>query len=160
MQGRDISRHVSSKRKPGPVSSQLSWNIQKTIPNIPVPTLESGSEFYALLGFEQKWAWPSEDAHMAGLLRGDMELMLMRCEPAAPAAVYFLVDDVQKCYDEITGGLPWEKAADLGELANRDDCPPQRALTKPDPPSDKEYGYRDFTIVDPWGSELTFGGKA
>ena len=42
-------------------------------------------------------------------------------------------------------------------IAKREDGPPKRSLQPPDAPKPADYGLRDFSIIDPWGHNLSFG---
>lgn len=135
----------------------MSWTIEKTIPTLAVPELEVGIEFYARLGFEVDWRFPETAPNFAGLKRGGSTIMLAECEPAVLGAIDFVVDDVSACHAELIAGRCWETAATEGALAARGDCPPPRALEAPPEPVDTEYGLRNFTLIDPWGHQLSFG---
>ena len=57
----------------------------------------------------------------------------------------------------VLAGRSWELAQDAESIANRSDCPPPRSLQPPEAPASKDYGLRDFAVVDPWGHHLSFG---
>ena len=135
----------------------MSWTIEKAIPTFAVPDLEVGISFYSRLGFEVDWRWPDEAPTHAGFLLGSCSIMLSLCEPAKTTEVYFIVDDVSACHAAVLAGKCWELAAAAGAIAKRSDCPPPRSLQQPLPPTAKGYGLRDFSIVDPWGHQLSFG---
>ncbi len=135
----------------------MSWSITQTIPTMATPDLPIGIAFYERLGFEVDWTWPEDGPTHAGLRRGDCAIMLCRCAPNERADVYFIVDDVEACHDTVIKGACWELAPEAGALANRADCPPKASLEAPRSPEATPYGLRDFSVVDPWGHQITFG---
>ena len=135
----------------------MTWTIEKTIPTLAVPSLVVGIEYYGRLGFAVDWRWPDIGSTHAGLSRGECSIMLSQAEPSERADVYFIVDDVDACYQEIIESGAWELAPGAGAAAEREDCPPEDALSPPAPPEVTEYGLRDFSVVDPWGHHIVFG---
>jgi catechol 2,3-dioxygenase-like lactoylglutathione lyase family enzyme len=135
----------------------VAWKIESTIPTLAVPDLEAGISFYERLGCEVDWRWPDENPTHVGLMIGGGSLMLALCDPMVNADVYFIVDDVEACHADVLAGRSWELAHALGALANHPNGAPKRALQPPPEPEDRPYGLRDFTIVDPWGHQFSFG---
>jgi catechol 2,3-dioxygenase-like lactoylglutathione lyase family enzyme len=135
----------------------MNWTIEKVIPTLAVPDLETGIGFYCRIGFKVDWKWPEKAPTHAGLMLGACSIMLSRGEPAERADVYFIVDDVVACHASVVAGKSWELASAAGAIAKRADCPPDRSLGPPAAPTARGYGLRDFSIVDPWGHHLAFG---
>ncbi len=140
-----------------PMTESPNWTIEKTIPTLAVPELELGIEYYERLGFSLDWRFPASNPSHAGLVLGPCSIMLALCEPTERADLYFIVDDVEACHRAILDGEPWELAQEAGSAAQRADCPPARALQAPPQPKRTAYGLVDFSMVDPWGHQLTFG---
>ena len=83
--------------------------------------------------------------------------MLTLNEPTGRGDIYYVVDDIQGCYTAIIEARPWEVAETFWCSSIRDDGPPKRALSPPEPPTVKPHGHEDFSLLDPWGHQLTFG---
>lgn len=83
--------------------------------------------------------------------------MMARCEPSERADLYFLVDDVEACWEFIVANRPWDIAERSRGSSERDDCPPDRSLQQPIGPQKQSYGMKDFEVIDPWGHQMTFG---
>lgn len=142
------------------VSKDASWSIKDQVPSLAIGDLGLAIDFYGRLGFEVTWRWPKSQATHVGLKRSGIALMLVCCEPAERAEIYYVVDDVMACYDFIVSHRPWELAErSLGSRPGRD-CSPKLSLASPVAPSVKAHGHFDFTVVDPWGHQLTFGSEA
>lgn len=135
----------------------MSWSIHSTIPTLAVPDLDAGITFYERLGFTLDWRWPEKDGTHAGMQRGTCAIMLARSTPDERADLYFIVDDIQGCYDAICRAEPWTLADRFGAMADREDCPPTESRTPPEAPDSTAYGLIDFSLIDPWGHHLTFG---
>ena len=141
-------------------SEDASWQIREQVPSLAVADLALAIEFYTRLGFDVTWRWPKTEATHVGLKRSRIALMLVSCEPAERAEIYFVVDGVKACYDFIVSRRPWEVAERSRGSTQRRDCPPKSSLTSPTAPSVKDHRHFDFTVVDPWGHQLTFGCEA
>jgi len=129
----------------------MAWKVTQTVPTLAVPDLGAGTAYYERLGFTHVWDFPREAPTHRGMERDGFEIMLCHCEPAVTGEMTFVVDDIDACHAQILDGRAWELAAEAGALAERGDCPPKAALLPPQPPVDQPYGYREFTLVDPWG---------
>jgi catechol 2,3-dioxygenase-like lactoylglutathione lyase family enzyme len=106
-----------------------------------VPDLERNAAYFRdALGFRVEWADASD---WRLLCRGDVRIMLGHCPDAlSPAATgdhsyfgYMDVDDADAFYEEFV-----EKGALIL-----------------DPPTDKPYGMREFTVATPDGHRLVMG---
>jgi catechol 2,3-dioxygenase-like lactoylglutathione lyase family enzyme len=128
----------------------VSWSIKEQVPSLAVPNLELAIEFYSRLGFKVEWQWPRLDTTHVGLRHGPCALMLTLSELVERGEIYYVVDDVQDCYAAIINARPWE-------VAEASRCPSKRALVPPEAPTVKPHRHEDFTLLDPWGHQLTFG---
>lgn len=135
-----------------------AWKIESITPTLAVHDLDVGIEYYERLGFKLQWKYPDNRATHAGIAQGTCFLMLCECEPAERADLMFCVDDVHACYHHVERSCCWEIAIRLKDNKVGDEqWPPKRSLTPPIPPKPTDYGMIDFTLVDPWGHQLTFG---
>jgi catechol 2,3-dioxygenase-like lactoylglutathione lyase family enzyme len=120
---------------------------ERSVPILPSKDLSESLAFYERLGFANRGAPPQEwDYLIVG--RGGIELHFYAdpgVDPlATSASCYCFVDDAQALYDE------WA------------------ALVVPDPatgsrvvaPEDRDYGLREFAVVDPSGNLLRVGSPA
>lgn len=122
-----------------------AWSGSSVVPTLDVDDLDAGVEFYAKLGFRESWRYPGpvtgdadEEVTHAGLLLGDVELMLAVHEGDAPIQrqnVYIVVDGIEACH----AAVKEELGDGVGDLV------------------DTGYGMRDFSLGDPWGHCLTIG---
>jgi catechol 2,3-dioxygenase-like lactoylglutathione lyase family enzyme len=143
----------SSENSPQPIG----WTVSSVSPTIAVPDLELALEFYESLGFELEWSFPEEEPTHQSVRIGSVTLMMALTEPSERADLYFLVDDVDACFEFIVANKPWVIAERSRDSSERDDCPPDRSLRRPLEPEKRSYGMKDFEIIDPWGHQLTFG---
>lgn len=141
----------------------MTWRISQTVPTLAVPDLPSGVAFYDRLGFARQWSFPREVPTHVGVTRDGFELVLCRLDPAVKAELTFVVDDVAAVFAAVEAARPWELAASVGaaDLGDglADGKPPASSLRPPEAPVDQPYGYREFTLVDPWGHRLHFAQK-
>ena len=89
------------------------------------------------LGFEVTWRW-GEPPSRAGVARGGLELQLVsdgRFAPSCPSRVYFSVQGVDSLYEECR-----RRGAEIDEELG-----------------DREFGMRDFRVIDLSGNVLGFG---
>jgi catechol 2,3-dioxygenase-like lactoylglutathione lyase family enzyme len=116
-----------------------SPRFEAVTPRIPVADVESALDFYVgKLGFELGWKWGSPPTH-ANVCRDSISLDLITTPPQrqGTAMAYVQVRGVDAYHSELrTRGIP------LGDLGDRD------------------YGMRDFEIVDPSGNRIAFGEPA
>ena len=138
----------------------MNWLVKDQVPSLRARDLRVGWEFYRRLGFERKWQWPRECPVILGLGLGGFTLMLSESAVVVPGAVYYVVDDVEACFRDVVDQRPWEVAGQIWEAVFGGESVPERALAAPDAPSVKEHRHFDFTVVDPWGNEITFGCEA
>lgn len=116
------------------------WKLIDVMPTLSVGDLGEAVEFYRHLGFDQEWAYPSEEAPThVGLHCGAVHLMLDLCtDPPATIQrqnLYFTVESIEAFHRRARSRLG-ESVPDLVEA---------------------DYGMRDFSLRDPWGHLLTFG---
>lgn len=137
--------------------AQKTWTIEKTIPTLTLPDITAAIDFYARLGFALDWRWPEQDPTHAGLILGETSIMLARCQTKELADIYFIVDDIEACYQSISTNQPWCLAKTIQAAEGQPENAPARAVKPPAPPAPTDYGLRDFSVVDPWGHHLTFG---
>jgi catechol 2,3-dioxygenase-like lactoylglutathione lyase family enzyme len=110
--------------------------FEAVTPRIPVRNVDEALAFYRdRLGFELGWTWGAPVTH-ANVCRDSISVDLISA-PAAHAGTamaYIQVRGVDAYYSELSA-----RGVNLGDLGNRD------------------YGMRDFEIVDPSGNRLAFG---
>jgi catechol 2,3-dioxygenase-like lactoylglutathione lyase family enzyme len=110
--------------------------FEAVTPRVPVRSVEEALAFYRnQLGFDLGWQWGTPVTH-ANVCRDSISLDLISAPDArsGTAMAYIQVSGVDAYYAELSArGV---RASDLG---NRD------------------YGMRDFEVVDPHGNRLAFG---
>ena len=113
--------------------------FEAVTPRIPVQDVEVALTFYhKQLGFDLGWKWGTPVTH-ANVCRDSVGLDLI----AAPAPsrgtamAYIQVSGVDAYYSELKA-----RGVNLGDLGTR------------------EYGMRDFEVIDPNGNRLAFGEPA
>jgi catechol 2,3-dioxygenase-like lactoylglutathione lyase family enzyme len=110
--------------------------FEAVTPRIPVQDVEEALTFYRnQLGFDLGWKWGAPVTH-ANVCRDSISLDLIAV-PAArrgTAMAYIQVSGVDAYYSELRA-----RGVRLSELG------------------DREYGMRDFEVVDPDGNRLAFG---
>jgi catechol 2,3-dioxygenase-like lactoylglutathione lyase family enzyme len=110
--------------------------FEAVTPRVPVGSVEEALTFYRdQLGFDLGWKWGAPITH-ANVCRDSISLDLISA-PAGrggTAMAYIQVRGVDAYYSELKG-----RGVGLGDLADRD------------------YGMRDFEVVDPNGNRLAFG---
>jgi catechol 2,3-dioxygenase-like lactoylglutathione lyase family enzyme len=105
-------------------------------PRVPVSDVEEAISFYVdRLGFELGWKWGSPVTH-ANVCRDSisLDLIALPSERCGTAMVYVQLAGIDAYFSELTG-----RNVESGELGDRD------------------YGMRDFEVVDKWGNRLAFG---
>ena len=110
--------------------------FESITPRIPVRSVEEALGFYRdQLGFDVEWQWGAPITH-ASVCRDSINLDLMAAPEtrSGTAMAYIEVSGVDAYYAELNA-----RGVSLGELGNRD------------------YGMRDFEVVDPHGNRLAFG---
>lgn len=104
-------------------------------PFFPVGDVTAAIDFYChSLGFELGWKW-GEPPTQANVCRDAISVSLSS-NPSSPAMgnVFVQLKGVDGYYADLRS-----RGVKLGTLASRD------------------YGMRDFLVVDPWGNRLVFG---
>jgi uncharacterized glyoxalase superfamily protein PhnB len=120
--------------------SQHELLFQDVSPVLPVDNLTEAVEFYrARLGFEDSFTW-GKPPYYAIVKRGPgVSIHLSEREDMSveihPRMVYIFVSDVDAVYEEYQS----------------------RGLEMFSPPTDQEYGVREFEVRDNSGHFLTFG---
>jgi catechol 2,3-dioxygenase-like lactoylglutathione lyase family enzyme len=104
-------------------------------PWFPVSDITAAVAFYReRLGFDLGWIWGDPPTH-ANVCRGAIDISLMqKPSEAGPGEAYVALRGVDAYYRELQG-----RHVQVGEL------------------DDREYGMRDFALVDPDGTRLVFG---
>jgi uncharacterized glyoxalase superfamily protein PhnB len=111
-------------------------------PILKVADAERSTAFYCdTLGFVKDWehrfeqGWPLYVA----VSRGSMTLHLSEHQGGGTekASLFVDVDDIDAVYSELV----------------------ERGLVAEEPPTDQEYGLRDFSFTDPDGHHITFGTR-
>jgi len=112
-------------------------NLLRVFPILGVNDLPASLAFYRdVLGFKIVWQWGTPPSR-AGVASGAVELQLLsdpRLRPTSPGRVYIHMTGVEAYYREVCS-----RGGDIYEpLVNRD------------------WGMRDFRILDPSGNQLGF----
>jgi catechol 2,3-dioxygenase-like lactoylglutathione lyase family enzyme len=104
-------------------------------PWFPVSDIAAAVAFYrARLGFDLGWIWGDPPTH-ANVCRGAIDISLMQKPPeAGTGEAYVALRGVDAYFAELRG-----RGVEVSEL------------------DDREYGMRDFALVDPDGNRLVFG---
>jgi uncharacterized glyoxalase superfamily protein PhnB len=113
--------------------------FEAVTPRMPVVDVEEALTFYRMqLGFELGWTWGTPVTH-ASVCRDAISLDLIAVPPArrGTAMAYIQVSGVDAYYAELRA-----RGVSLSDLGNR------------------EYGMRDFEVIDPNGNRLAFGEPA
>lgn len=115
-----------------------SAKFEEVVPILSVENLEQAMAYYDLvLGFRIDWVHGTPPA-LASVSRDAVELNLRQLPPGSPrlpSNPYFQIHDVDSMFSRIHACGADVKA----------------------PLADRDYGMRDFSIVDPSGNELGFG---
>ena len=135
----------------------MSWTIKEQVPTLYVSDLELAVEYYGRLGFEVQWQWPKSEASHIGLRNGSCAVMLIRGKSFGQGEVYFVVDDVNVCFESIHSARPWDLVLDSVASHGDRTLYHEASLEAPPEPTVKDHKHRDFLIVDPWGHRLSFG---
>ena len=110
--------------------------FESVTPRLPVSDVEATLDFYLHgLGFQLGWKWgsPTTHAHVYRDAVG-LDLMVSPPERAGTARAYVQLQGIDPYFAELKS-----RQVRVGELANRD------------------YGMRDFEVIDPCGNRLAFG---
>jgi uncharacterized glyoxalase superfamily protein PhnB len=103
-----------------------------------VRDLPEALAFYKdLLGFEVGWTW-GEPPTYASVCRDRVEINFgapKEGQAITPSSIYIVVTDVDAYHDAIRA----------------------RGATVAVPIGDRDYGMRDFTVVDPSGNRISYG---
>ncbi|HWB04248.1 MAG TPA: VOC family protein [Verrucomicrobiales bacterium] len=105
-------------------------------PGLVVSDVSAAVEFYTKkLGFTESFLW-GDPPSMAGVMLDRVQIFLELGTPQPKgSAVYFVVSDADALHDfQHSSGV-----------------------TVTEPPGDRPYELRDYSIRDPWGNTLTFG---
>lgn len=104
-------------------------------PFFPVEDVSRATEFYCKsLGFDVGWIWGEPPTH-ANVCRDRIGISFSSQSAADGSGnIYINMSGVDVYYAELKA-----KRVNVGPLADRD------------------YGMRDFLVVDPWGNRLVFG---
>lgn len=117
-------------------SSQEYARFDGVTPRLPVSDVEKALSFYMeRLGFQLGWRWGTPLTH-ANVCRDSISLDLItfprdRC---GTAMVYVQLRGVDAYFSEL-----------------------KRRNVKSSEPGDRDYGIRDFEVLDEWGNRLAFG---
>ena len=110
--------------------------FEAVTPRVPVDNVEEALTFYRdRLGFDLGWKWGAPVTH-ANVCRDSISLDLISVPigKRGTAMAYIQVSGVDVYYSELRA-----RGVSLSDL------------------SDRDYGMRDFEIVDPSGNRLAFG---
>lgn len=105
-------------------------------PRLPVADVEQALSYYTdQLGFQLGWKWGRPLTH-ANVCRDaiSLDLIALPIERCGTAMVYVQLSDVDAYFSELKA-----RNVESSELG------------------DREYGMRDFEVVDQWGNRLAFG---
>ena len=113
-------------------------DVEQYHATLPVKDLSAAIDFYtSRLGFHHAFTW-GEPAAMAGMNLGETQLFLSTGAPASPGcALYFVIGNADELYE-------FHRAKGVNVV---------------DPPGDRTWGLRDYTVRDPDGHALTFGHR-
>jgi hypothetical protein len=118
---------------------------ESAVPILPSRNLDETLAFYERLGFENRGGPPQEWNYLI-IGRGDIELHFWSKPAVDPlttdASCYLRVADADALYAE------WERAG-----VPRDEATGSRL----EPPTDTDYGIREFALVDPSGNLVRVG---
>ena len=114
------------------------------IPILPSRDLTETRTFYETLGFQAAGWWPREFGGYAILRRGDLSMHFFLFEDISPgenyAQCYWRVTDVDALYAEFREvGLS------------------RSGIPRLEPLGDKNWGMREFSIIDPTGNLVRIG---
>lgn len=111
-------------------------DCEQVHPSLSVEDVAAAAEFYtSKLGFSQSFTW-GEPPSMAGVNLGNVQIFLEKGTPSPKGlSVYFVVGNADELYEF--------------HLAN--------GVEVVQPPGDREYGIRDYTVKDLHGYHLGFG---
>jgi catechol 2,3-dioxygenase-like lactoylglutathione lyase family enzyme len=117
------------------VSDPAKPRFEAVTPRIPVQDVDKALKFYLeQLGFALGWKWGAPVTH-ANVCRDAISLDLVSApERSGTAMAYIEVSGVDAYHSELTA-----RGVGVGELGDRD------------------YGMRDFEVVDANGNRLAFG---
>jgi catechol 2,3-dioxygenase-like lactoylglutathione lyase family enzyme len=126
----------------------MSIEVEHAIPILPSRDLQETLEFYARLGFENRGG-PHEEWGYLIIGRGGVELHFYDAPETDPlttaAGCYIRTVDADALFDE------WNA------IGIRDDPATGSRLV---PPTDTDYGMREFALVDPSGNLLRVGSAS
>ena len=117
-------------------AARKTLRFQAVTPRVPVTDVERALSYYRdRLGFDLAWKWGNPLTH-ASVCRDSisLDLIAIPSEYCGTAMVYIQLSSVDAYYAELKA-----RNVDSGEIG------------------DREYGMRDFDVVDEWGNRLAFG---
>ena len=117
------------------MSQPAEPRFESISPFFGVEDVQAALRFYCeSLGFDLGWKW-GEPATHANVCRDSISISLSAKPSAAGSGnVYVQMSGVDAYFAQLS-----ERGVEVGPLASRD------------------YGMRDFLVVDPWGNRLVFG---
>jgi catechol 2,3-dioxygenase-like lactoylglutathione lyase family enzyme len=110
--------------------------FETVTPRVPVTDIDEALKFYTKqLGFDLVWTWGAPTTH-AGVSRDAvaLDLVAVAAERAGRAMLYIRVNGVDAYHEALR-----ERGVLVGDLGDRD------------------YGLRDFEVVDVAGNRIIFG---
>jgi catechol 2,3-dioxygenase-like lactoylglutathione lyase family enzyme len=127
-----------------PQSKERTMEPGMAIPILPSRDLHETRAFYERLGFHAAGWWPTDFGGYAILRRGDLSMHFFLFADISPARnyaqCYWRVQDVDALYQEFD-------AAGLS----------RSGTPRLDPIEDRDWGMREFSIVDPNGNLVRIG---
>lgn len=107
--------------------------ISQPTPELPVPNVREAQEYYRdTLGFEI--AWYNKEGRIGAVSHGDCAIFFRECAETHPGTFWVFCEDVEEAHFELT-----RRDADVLE-----------------PPENKPWGLRQFTVRDPYGNQFHF----
>jgi len=107
--------------------------FHQPVPELPVPDVAAAMTHYCdCLGFTA--AWHREEDGIGAVAHGECAIFFRRSDVRPPATFWVYADDVDAAHAELLA---------LGASVT-------------EPPEDKPWGLRQFTVTDPYGNRLIF----
>ncbi|HYN80634.1 MAG TPA: VOC family protein [Gemmatimonadaceae bacterium] len=118
------------------IPASLQVECDQVHPSLSVEDVAAAAEFYTKkLGFSQSFTW-GEPPAMAGVNLGNVQIFLEKGTPSPKGlSVFFIVGNADELYE-------FHRANGVEVVQ---------------PPGDREYGIRDYTVKDLHGYHLGFG---
>jgi catechol 2,3-dioxygenase-like lactoylglutathione lyase family enzyme len=117
-------------------SSDKNPRFEAVTPRLPVADVEQAIDYYVgRLGFQLGWKWGSPLTH-ANVCRDSisLDLIALPTDRCGTAMVYVQLVGVRSYFSELK-----KRNVEPGEIGDRD------------------YGMRDFEVIDHWGNRIAFG---